>query len=817
MLTWAVQHGGVLRIMDWSDSSASSASLFWNPGAISYLAELLLAVVLAAYLMARAWRESRNGRLPVPTLLLCVLMLAIAVTFLSTMMRVLIAGGWLSYAMPWSELQSGATLIMPWSRPFGGIASAALILLGYVFPRPLPGARHEVRLVATTLGILILVEALIAVRADHAILVREIWWRPQWMAGWMNLGMIWAAVVFWRQLRAAWRAAGCKASGGGIAAIWRKAPNREARVSRAFIVLTLLPIIHTAALLLPDEGQLGRYPLDILICWLGLVQLVGLTLVLVGYLPERSSFLFKLTVIGLAVLLAMVNGAAWIVSPAYEAQFRARGLPQSGEALRFEPHGGILGYSARPTLFLPERARGEVVGIRGAQVELPFALQFYGRTYRRLYIDRLGVIGFDRVPRPTDAAFAQGVQPAIYPLLVELPVSGTRITAFTDAQRLILTRRDRCTPQTAGQCYQVQTVVYADGRIDMHYLDVPHAPRFGLFSPLQAPWLVGITPGRRSDYGPPMLHDNYRAFLAHLDALFAPLVLYTILTTLFATIGLPLLFRSVLVEPLDRLLRGMRRFREGERDTQVPVAFNDEIGYLIESFNTMAREQTALTQGLEDRVADRVAEIADLTVRSAKLEERARLSADLHDAVAQSLASATLHANALPARLQQSGSVDLAAAEQVARLNRHALNEMRQLLTELRGDQIPIATVDRLTELAEGFARLHGLDIRFEPGGAATLPPEVFAMFYRVAQECLNNVVKHSGVRDVELVFDALEDRAMLMVHDGGCGFDQAEVDRRERLGLAIMRDRARMIGATLEIDTAPGQGCRVTMIWNRQ
>src|SRR5690606_9446176 len=114
------------------------------------------------------------------------------------------------------------------------------------------------------------------------------------------------------------------------------------------------------------------------------------------------------------------------------------------------------------------------------------------------------------------------------------------------------------------------------------------------------------------------------------------------------------------------------RFRDGEVDTQVAVTFNDEIGYLIESFNTMAREQTALTRGLENRVADRVAEIADMTVRSTKLEERARLSADLHDAIAQTLASASLHASALPARLQNAPSADVEAAEQVARLNRHA-------------------------------------------------------------------------------------------------------------------------------------------------
>lgn len=810
--------GGALQVMEWGTGNIAGASLFWNPGAISYLAELLLAALLALYLAVRACREAREGRAQPQTLLLVVLMLAVVPTFLTSMFRVLTAGGWVSYAMPWSRLDGWTTLAMPWSRPFGGISSMALTLLAYLFPRPLRGANREMQLVATMLCVLILVEAGIALRSDIAILMREIWWRPQWMAGWMNIAMIWAAIVFWRQFADASRAAECSAGGsnnrGGIAALWRSAPNREASVARAFLVLTLLPIIHTTALFLPDESQFGRYPLDIFICWLALAQLVGLTLVLIGYVPERSSFLFKLTLIGLAVLLAMVNGVAWMVAPAYEAQFRSEAMPGSGQALRFVPRGGVLGYAVQPAAFLPERARGDLVGEHGARIDLPFSLPFYGRTYRQVHVDQLGSIGFDRMPHPSDAAFENGVQPAIWPLLVEQPPSGTRITAYTDAERLILTRRDRCTPDFADRCYQVQTIVSSDGRIDIHYLDVPPTPRFALFDPLRAPWLVGITPGTRTDAGPPVLQDHYRAFMVHLDRLFAPLAVFIVAMAVAATLMLPLVFQSFVVEPLDRLLRGIRRFRNGEQDIQVPAAYNDEIGYLIDSFNTMAREQTALTRGLEDRVADRVAEIADLTVHSAKLEERARLSADLHDAVAQSLASATLHANALPARLQESGEAPVEAAEKVARLSRHALNEMRSLLVELRFGSAQISLADRLSELVDSFAQLHALTVDCDLADTAPLPPEVGAMFFRVAQECLNNVVKHSGASQVELVFEALACRAMLMVSDKGCGFDPAEVDRRERLGLAIMRDRARMIGATLEIDSQPGQGCRVTMIW---
>lgn len=806
--------------MKWTASSTPETALFWNPGAIGYLAQLILAIAITAYLIRRAVRDRRNGQLHVPTLVLTMLMASIALLFLVSMLRVLAAGGWVGYAMPWSPPASLATLAMPWSRPFGGIVAAALVILAYRFPRSLPGSVNETRIAAWSLTALILIEIAVAVRADIAIVAHEAWWRPQWIGGWMVLAMLWAATVFWRQFA---HAVGSNSPGNaethpstGLGAIVRAAPNREARVARAFLVLTILPIIHTFALLLHDEGGSSQFAIDILICWSGLVQLVGLALVLVGYLPERTSFLFKLTIIGLAVLLAAVNGVAWMLAPAYQDQFRSPGMSQSGQALLFAPRGEKLGYAVQSSVFLPERVKGAEIGPAGARVALPFSFPFYDRAYDHIFVDRLGTIAFEKPPRPVDASFGNGVQPAIYPLLVGTPEGGTRITASTTNERLVLTRSDACEPVSADRCYRVQTILHADGRIDMQYLDIPPDPRFALFDPVRAPWLAGITPGPHSDSGPALLHDHYRAFLAYLDALYAPLVWFTIATALLAAIGLPLVFRTFLVAPLDRLMLGIRRFRNGDLDTQVPVTFNDEIGYLIESFNDLTREQTALTRSLEKRVADRVAEIADMTVRSTKLEERARLAADLHDAVAQTLASATLHANALPARLATVADADREAVERVALLNRHALNEMRLLLTELRDEGEDFSLTHRLSEMVDDFAQLHGVDLVCDLADAAPLPPEVFAIFYRVAQECLNNAVKHSGTRHVELAFDAIGDRAMLIVSDDGRGFDAAAVERREGLGLSIMRDRARSIGAWIEIESAPGRGCRVTMLWVR-
>lgn len=802
------------------NSALGASSWYWTPGAISYLTEALLASIILGYLGMRVVGDWRRSRLYAPTVLLTVLMSAIALAFLASMFRVLVAGGWVSYAMPWSPVDAWSTLAMPWARPFGGVICAALFLFAYRFPRPLPGARLESIVVAAILAMAVAVECAFAVYADIALLRGEPWWRPSWITLWMAIALIGSAVTFWRQFALAQRGGDVDIGASrhpwaATMAIWRLPTNREAKAARAFLLLALLPLVHIAALLVP-EGRLGSIALDVFVCWSTLAMLLGLTLVYLSYLPERSSFLFKLTTIGIAVLLAGVNGVAWIIGPTHQSQFRPPDLIASGQALRFAPLGNG-DYAAQRQVFLTEPVRGEEIGPNGARIELLFELDFYGRRYDRVFVDRLGTIGFDRVPTPTDAAFGRGVQPAIYPLLASTPRSGSRITAFADSERLVLTRLDRCRADQSDPCFRVQTIIFADGRIDINYLEMPPTPSFKLFDPLHAPWLIGITPGPAPAPGLPLLRDYYHSFLIYLDRLFKPLVGFTIATVLAALVGLPLLFRSFLIQPLNRLLRGIRRFRDGDLTTQVEISFNDEIGYLIESFNEMAHAQHAMTQGLENRVAARVAEIAHMTARNAQLEERTRLSADLHDAVAQTLASASLFAAALPERLRGGAAADVEAAEHIAKLNRHALIEMRGLLTELRGGsegQWPLT--HRLGELATEFSRLHGLTVTCDLADDAPLPPEVYAIFYRVAQECLNNVVKHSSASEAEMIFDALHDRAMLMVSDQGKGFDMRGADRRERLGLAIMEDRARLIGATLEIESSPGDGCRVTMIWTR-
>lgn len=202
------------------------------------------------------------------------------------------------------------------------------------------------------------------------------------------------------------------------------------------------------------------------------------------------------------------------------------------------------------------------------------------------------------------------------------------------------------------------------------------------------------------------------------------------------------------------------------------------------------------------------------------VRERSRLARDLHDAVSQTIFSASLIADVLPrlwARDPQSGFGRL---EELKTLNRSALSEMRMLLLELR----PSALVD--TSLAEllkhqalaasgrsGIA--FGLEI--DPRLKNTkLEPERQIALYRIAQEAINNVIKHSGAKRAEVALRSTCDMqhgscVELTISDDGRGMSR-QLDARDHHGLHIIRERAQEIGADLRIDSTAGGGTRIVI-----
>ncbi len=202
--------------------------------------------------------------------------------------------------------------------------------------------------------------------------------------------------------------------------------------------------------------------------------------------------------------------------------------------------------------------------------------------------------------------------------------------------------------------------------------------------------------------------------------------------------------------------------------------------------------------------------------KEAAEEERQRLARDLHDAVTQSIYSASLIAEALPAVWKREPDEGLRTLETLRRLVRAALAEMRTLLFELRPATLDAAPLDtllqRLGDSLGGQAQIR-VDIHVDED--VSLPRDVKLVFYRVAQEAFSNIGKHARATRVTAVVGAQGGGAMLTVRDDGNGFDPGAVSG-DHMGLRIMRERLDRVEASLAVDSAPGRGTTVTVVWPR-
>jgi signal transduction histidine kinase len=223
--------------------------------------------------------------------------------------------------------------------------------------------------------------------------------------------------------------------------------------------------------------------------------------------------------------------------------------------------------------------------------------------------------------------------------------------------------------------------------------------------------------------------------------------------------------------------------------------------------------------GLVLRRQDRL--VAELRLRRAEaeqrgremavVEERERLARELHDSVTQSLYAVSLHAEAAARALTEGDAEPVASnLADIRETVQEALGEMRLLLFDLRPPLLQEQGLGAAlqTRLRAVEARA-GLTTTFEGEENARLRPEVEQELYRVAQEALNNVLKHAHASKVTVRLDAFDGRAALEVVDDGVGFEPG-LRGGDGYGLPGMRERVERLGGSLRIESGPGAGTRV-------
>lgn len=191
-------------------------------------------------------------------------------------------------------------------------------------------------------------------------------------------------------------------------------------------------------------------------------------------------------------------------------------------------------------------------------------------------------------------------------------------------------------------------------------------------------------------------------------------------------------------------------------------------------------------------------------------EERTRIARDLHDRLGQSLAYVAFELDRLAAKVPESLADDLATL----RLDvRKVVTEVRETLYDLRTDITDDTDIeDALASYGPRVKSRSGVDLVVDVDVDERMPRGVEHELWRIIQEALNNVERHSRARRAEVIVRRHGRRVGVVINDDGVGFRPEQARRMDAYGLVGMRERAESIGGTLLVESEPGQGTAVTV-----
>ena len=206
------------------------------------------------------------------------------------------------------------------------------------------------------------------------------------------------------------------------------------------------------------------------------------------------------------------------------------------------------------------------------------------------------------------------------------------------------------------------------------------------------------------------------------------------------------------------------------------------------------------------------AQASAVIVDMAVLQERARIARELHDSVAQTLYAIGLVAGRALTLPEVRGAEHIERAfDQVLQLASDAQAEVRTLLGTVWADEPQeVSFSEGLKALAANQERYHGLQVRVAVASEhESVPPDTAQLLLAIAREALSNVVRHAGATHVDVAFETSAVNFTLVIADDGRGFDPA-VARPGHFGIRSMRERARALGAHVQVTSAAGAGTRL-------
>ena len=251
----------------------------------------------------------------------------------------------------------------------------------------------------------------------------------------------------------------------------------------------------------------------------------------------------------------------------------------------------------------------------------------------------------------------------------------------------------------------------------------------------------------------------------------------------------------------------------------VPIVARGEV---VGAFYLTDKERAEAFSEEDQELIEMLAPHAALAMESARLyersrelsivEERNRLARELHDSLVQKLFGVVLAAQSAGTLLERDSDAAREQVEHLQELAQEAVVELRSLVFQLRPAEIETEGLGAaLRKHVELLGRAHRASFSVELSGTPRLRPGIDEEVFRIAQESLQNALRHSGAEHIELRLDESAGGLRLTVSDDGVGFEPEDAGlRARRLGLTSMEERARALGARLRIDSAAGQGTTI-------
>ncbi len=212
------------------------------------------------------------------------------------------------------------------------------------------------------------------------------------------------------------------------------------------------------------------------------------------------------------------------------------------------------------------------------------------------------------------------------------------------------------------------------------------------------------------------------------------------------------------------------------------------------------------------KAQDQLRRLSDSIMESQE-KERAAVSRELHDELGQILTALRMDSAWLRKRLEGVDANAAGRADEMCHLINKAIDEVRSMATRLRpGVLDDLGLIDALDWYTADFEKRTKIACTFQHRNMPVIDDAVATAAYRIAQETLTNVARHASANRVEVTIESRRGLLTLAVTDNGRGFDTGELDETRGLGVAGMRERAALIGGTLEILSRPGGGTRVCL-----